>query len=266
MKVNTPTAIFLGLALIGLYLSPNAKAYWKDSDWNVGFQKVCDGNPDWAEENGNRFLRFTLENGRIGGCSSDRKERHGAPYWERNLVEYALSEDRYIIRFEARFYKGFVGRREAFMQIHGYTPGAGCTPLLMFKFGSMDSFNFHTLPYLSMTRDADPDVKQYDYTTKIGPITKSSIPLSLEPIETDYELIGKWHGVKLELDLTSNPGKVSLFWNGKKEIDNMDFINPGCFTPRIDFGIYRPGNDSKNHPNKTSIFDVDKIQIQKLND
>jgi hypothetical protein len=261
------------LVLIALYLfifSPNAKAYWKDSDWNVGFRPVCDGNPEWAEENGNKFLRFTLENGRIGGCKSDNQERHSAPYWERSLVEYDLSEDKYIIRFEARFYKGFVGEREAFMQIHGYTSGMNCKPLLMFKFGNAEGgINRHTVPYLSMTRHADPDVKQADYATKIGPITKSSIPLSLEPLETDsndYELIGKWHGVKLELDLTSNPGKVSLFWNGKKEIDNMNFINPSCFTPRIDFGIYRPGNDSKNYPNKTSIFDVDKIQIQKLND
>ena len=64
---------------------------------------------------GKKFLRFILENDRIGGCISDNKERHGAPYWERSLVEYALSGDRYIIRFEARFYKGFVRRRETFM-------------------------------------------------------------------------------------------------------------------------------------------------------
>ena len=82
------------LVLIALFFSSEAGAYWKDSDWNVGFQQVCDGNPEWAKENGNRFLRFTLENGRIGGCGSDNKERHGAPYWERSLVEHDLSEDK----------------------------------------------------------------------------------------------------------------------------------------------------------------------------
>jgi hypothetical protein len=53
--MQTPIAIFLGLALIGLYFSPNAKAYWKDSDWNVGFSRVCDGNPEWVEEKGKNF-------------------------------------------------------------------------------------------------------------------------------------------------------------------------------------------------------------------
>ena len=53
--MQTPIAIFLGLALIGLYFSPNAKAYLKDSDWNVGFSRVCDGNPEWVEEKGKNF-------------------------------------------------------------------------------------------------------------------------------------------------------------------------------------------------------------------
>jgi len=240
------------LVLIALFFSSEAGAYWKGSDWNVGFNQTCDGNPEWAEKNGNKFLRFSLENGRIGGCSSDNQERNSAPYWERSLVEHDLSKDKYLVTFDARFYKGFVGERETFMQIHGYTSGKSCKPLLMFKFGNADGgINLHTVPYLSMTRHADPDVKQADYATKIGPIK---------------ELIGIWQRAKLELNLKTNPGKVSLFWNGKKEIDNMEFTNPSCSTPRIDFGIYRPGNDGKDYPNKTSIFDVDKIQIQRLDD
>ena len=265
--MQTPIAIFLGLALIGLYFSPNAKAYWKDPDWNVGFYPVCDGNPEWAEEKGNKFLRFSLEDGRIGGCPSDNKERHGASHWERSLVEYDLSKDKYIITFELRFYKGFVGSRETFMQIHGYTSAYCHKPLLMFKFGKMDQMNSNTLQYLTMTRNAGEKswINQPDVFTKIGPMDKKyNNPLDQNP--SDQDLIGKWHKVKLEFNLMSNPGKISTFWNGKKEIDNVDLIIPSCSAPRIDFGIYRPGTHNKDYPNKTSIFDVDKIQIQKLND
>ena len=47
------------------------KTSYKDRDWNVSFFENCDmpeySSTEWVEEDGERFLRFTLKNGQVGG-------------------------------------------------------------------------------------------------------------------------------------------------------------------------------------------------------
>ena len=66
------------------------KTAYKDKDWNVMFHENCQlpaySSTQWVEEQGERFLRFTLKNGQVGGCSSDNRARHGAPGQRRQAL------------------------------------------------------------------------------------------------------------------------------------------------------------------------------------
>ncbi len=56
----------------------------------VSFQKNCKvpkGSIKIIKIDGEKYNQFTLKDKDKGGCSSDKKSRHGSPYWER--VEYA---------------------------------------------------------------------------------------------------------------------------------------------------------------------------------
>ena len=80
-----------------------------DKDWDVGFYSNCQlpkNTISTIEENGNKFLRFQLKNMQIGGCSSDRKRRHSAPYWERVELKqsnFLNKNSIYEIKFKVRF-------------------------------------------------------------------------------------------------------------------------------------------------------------------
>lgn len=116
------------------------KTSYKDRDWNVEFYENCQ-MPDyhsaqWVEEEGERFLRFTLKNGQVGGCSTDNRRRHRAPCWERAELKqtHTLEKDRdYSLTFRVRFLKGFSYDREDFLQIHQSVDGCRGGPRVMLK-------------------------------------------------------------------------------------------------------------------------------------
>ena len=118
-------------------------AEFTDTDWNITFYDNCsfpetDGKYEtvkWVTEGENKFLRFELRNGDKGECSSDDRERHGAPYWERAEVkqeEMLERNKKYSLDFDVRFVKGFQGERETFFQIHQGVRGCREGPPLMF--------------------------------------------------------------------------------------------------------------------------------------
>lgn len=124
--------ISITLITLPLLVACNTSAFMrgnelKDKDWNRGFDSNCPlphyKAIQWMEEEGRRFLRFTLNDGDKGGCVTDRKARNNAPYWERAEVAQMglLSRDRvYTIEATLRIVEGFRGRGENFFQIHGY--------------------------------------------------------------------------------------------------------------------------------------------------
>ncbi|MDA9113877.1 polysaccharide lyase [Alphaproteobacteria bacterium] len=179
------------------------------------------------KENGKEFRRFILKNGQKGGCPSDRKIRHAAPYWERTELRqsvYLHKGSVYEIKFKVRFVEGFNGSRENFFQIHQYNKGCPRGPLIMLKFSSGTMYGLWTL--------------------KIS------------------EVLGKWMDFNIILDLINGSYTVKI--DDKKFLENagLRYNFKGCGRPHIKFGIYRPGDDKK--PNNTSIADFSKFQIRKV--
>jgi hypothetical protein len=202
-----------------------------DKDWDVGFYDNCGLPKDTLktiEEDGNKFLRFQLKNMQKGGCNSDRKRRHGAPYWERAELKqsaYLHKGSVYEIKFKVRFVEGFNGNRENFFQIHQYNKNCPRGPLIMFKFSEGTIYGLWTL--------------------KIS------------------EVLGKWMDFNIILDLINGSYTVKI--DDKKFLENagLRYNFKGCGRPHIKFGIYRPGN--KYTPIETSVIDFDDMKVKKLN-
>ena len=114
--------------------------YYKDRDWNKYFYDNCgfpsNKNLSWVKENNNKFLRFQLGDKQIGKCSSDKKVRNGAPYWERAELKQKdifKKNTSYEVKFKARLIEGFQNDYEYFFQIHGYSSKNCNTPILFLK-------------------------------------------------------------------------------------------------------------------------------------
>ena len=50
----------------------------------------------------NKFIRFQLEDKDYGNCGSDRRARHGAPYWERAELKQTTGLNRNL-KYELEF-------------------------------------------------------------------------------------------------------------------------------------------------------------------
>ena len=179
------------------------------------------------KENGEEFRRFKLKNGQKGGCPSDRKVRHAAPYWERVELRqnaYLHKGSVYEIKFKVRFVEGFNRSRENFFQIHQYNKGCPRGPLIMLKFSDGTMYGLWTL--------------------------KMS------------DVLGKWMDFNIVLDLVN--GGYTLKINDRMFFENsvLRYDFKGCGKPHIKFGIYRPGDDKI--PNNTSIVDFSKFQMRKV--
>ena len=211
-----------------------------DKEWNVSFYSNCQlpqNAISTIEENGNKFLRFKLENMQKGGCSSDREPRHGAPYWERAELKQSTFLDTnsiYEIKFKVRFLEGFTGKRETFFQIHQSVPGCRTGPPTMLKFST-------NRLRLDAKRDPEHHANYY-----------SNIKLD--------ELYNKWSRIKFKYD-----GKnkiINVFLNSDLIFRDITFVPLPCGRPHIKFGIYRPG--SKYTPNNTSKVDFDDVEVKKI--
>ena len=213
-----------------------------DEDWDVSFYSNCQlpkNSISTIEENGNKFLRFQLKNMQKGGCKSDRKRRHGAPYWERAELKqnnFLHTNSTYEIKFKVRFLEGFKGNRETFFQIHQYNKGCSVYPTLMLK--------FH---YRNLRLDAlghEPTYRHKHYTNYQFDSQK---------------LLKKWHEFKIIYD--DKKKKINVFLNKELIFDNIKYETDGCGQPHIKFGIYRPGSKYKL---KTSVADFDDFVIRKI--
>lgn len=235
------------LALLILTIQPIGYANAvSDSDWNISFYDNC-GMPSrnstqWLKEDGNRFIRFTLNDKDKGNCSTDGFSRDGAPYWERAELKQSnrlYFNKKYELTFQARFIEGFLGDKENFFQIHAHDPSCRqARPPVMLKFqrGSL---------LLAISH------KSVRYK-------KSSNHYSSTPIE---DLIGKWTKFKLVFDTSKSP-KISVYLNEKKISEHVGMYIHPCGAPHFKFGLYRPGN--RYHPVARSVVDFDKFQLKVL--
>jgi len=218
-----------------------------DSDWNISFYDSC-GMPSrnstrWLTEDDNKFIRFTLNNKDIGGCSTDNGWSWGFPYRERAELKQSsrlYSNRKYELTFEARFIEGFVGGRETFFQIHAWEKPCRAQPPIMLKYSN--GRLLVTTLYQSVSN-------------KKGGQSNNETGVFIE------DLIGKWTKFRLVFDTSKSP-TISVYLNDKKILDNVEFWIQRCGVPHFKFGIYRPGNTS--YPNARSVVDFDKFQLKVL--
>ena len=215
------------------YFDTGGNTTYQDKDWNLEFYENCD-LPDsssvrWVTEGKETFLRFTLKDKQIGGCSSDGVARHSAPYWERAEIKQTTSINPtkdYVLTFKVRFVKGYSYSREDFLQLHQGVPGCRVGPIMMFKFS--ESFLKTNFSNERIMRSVDID-----------------------------DLRGRWVDVRFEF----SPSKsYDLYLDGKKLIDDGYVRFFECGQPYLKIGIYRPG-DEKAEGNRISIVDYDKISL-----
>ena len=211
------------------------------SDWNESFyanaRLPSKDSITTVTDKENTFLRIILKNLDKGWSKSDRKQRHGAPYWERAELKQRMSFDKnnsYEIEFFVRFISGFEGNRETFFQIHQYNNQCSYGPIGMLKFSES---------YLQY------DTRLRAYSEKMAWF-KSNLKIN--------KLLNKWVNFKIIADMKNKV--VNIYVDKKLIFKNINFQYPSCSTPHIKFGIYRPGN--KQLPLKTSIVDFNKLQIK----
>jgi len=204
------------------------KTTYDDRDWNLMFYENCElpehSSTEWVEEEGERFLRFRLKDGQIGGCGSDNRRRHRAPYWERAEIKQTTTLEKdhdYSLTYRVRFLKGFDNDREDFLQVHQSVSGCRVGPRVMLKFSN-------------------------------GRLLGATTPLFVE------EILGKWVNVRFDF----NPARsYDLYVDGKNVVDKKIIRrkNP-CGEPHLKIGIYRPG-DSEATGDRLSVMDVDKLRL-----
>jgi len=230
----------------GRYINNSSGSDFKDDDWNETFYDNA-GLPSansikWIEENGNNFLRFTLNDKDKGISSGDRTPRHRAPYWERAELQqraYLSKDSNYEINFKVRFLEGFNGSRESFFQIHQWTENCQTGPTMMLKI-------HYGVLILSAKKDSHKLTNYY-----VGGIRT-------EPKIED--LLGKWNSLKIVYSAIENKLTISL--NESLIFENIEFVPDVCGIPHIKFGIYRPGDE--DYPNNTSVADFDKFEIREI--
>ena len=161
----------------------------------------------------------------MGGCRSDRRRRHRAPYWERAEIKqtHTLEMDRaYSLTYRVRFLKGFDNEREDFLQVHQSVKGCRGGPSIMVKFsgGRLER------SWLSPVRIAD--------------------------------IRGKWINVRLDFKAAES---YAVYFDGEPVIDMEPVKNPrSCGEPHLKMGIYRPGDD-KATSDRLSVMDIDKVWL-----
>ena len=213
---------------VPIYSTSHGPDYY-DEDWNEAFYTNCNmpkNSISWETENDNKFLRFQLKGGQKGGCSTDRRPRHGASFWERTEIKHRSGFDKnvkYNIEFYARFIKGFNGLKENFFQIHQQVQGCERGPIVMLK------FNYGIF---------QGDISTYEKTFNVNQNFK------------------KW--VKFNVILDFKEGIYTVKIDDNYFIEERPFMDKlaSCGVPHIKFGIYRPGY---KEPNETSIVEFDKL-------
>lgn len=240
---------FLAVLILTIQPIGHANAV-SDSDWNISFKD--DGcvmpsinSTKWLTEDGNRFIRFTLNDKDKGNCGRDRSSRHGAPYWERAELQQSSRlyfNKKYELTFEARFVEGFLGYQETFFQYHAHG-GSSCWayPPAMLKI-STQRIELHVL-------------KQN--ATQRGGLAHHRTQLWIE------DLIGDWKKFKFVFDTSKKP-KISMYIDENIIFNDLSYWIEPCGIPRFKIGIYRPGNESNQIAR--SVIDFDKFQLKVLDE
>ncbi len=192
-----------------------------------------------VELNDDTVFKFKLANKDVGLCSSDKRRRHSAPYWERaELKQEAILERgrKYQLDFSFKITAGFSGSRENFFQLHNYKKGCKTSPAAMLK--------------------AD-DGKIILWLKDEGMTQQYSLNLLVN------DILLKRQQVRWVID-TNETAKISVLINGELAVDSASMDLLLCGSPHLKFGIYRPGNETKK--NETSQIEFTKMRLLRYRD
>jgi hypothetical protein len=197
---------------------------------------ISSGRVKTILQNNTEYKQFILNNKDMGCWSGDKRPRHDAPYWER--IEYAqretlLKNKRHVIEFNIKIEEGFKGERETFFQIHNYTnSNFSIYPSLMLKF---DQGMFRA----DFLRNNNSHV--YEHVKKVA---------KFRDVENYYNKFINFRIILSNLNDENSFGLITIFINGDKIFSEYPTFFPSDGTPRIKYGIYRPGNESGNNTSK----------------
>ena len=219
-----------------------------DTDWNTAFAESC-GLPrqnsiERITLGGDRKLRFTLEPGDIGKCSTDNRSRHRAPYWERAEVSQMTNFNighRYRMSAEVTFVSGFVGDRETFFQIHGWAHD--CTkayPPVMVKF-----------------KKGKLAIETLRGASGVHPGNHRNALRKNVRVSTLYD---RQLAFVVDFDTGTRPGKLSVSLGGAQLVTDAPVTFAPCAVPHVKFGIYRPGGKGSQR----SVVVFDDLQFNRI--
>lgn len=255
----------LGLALVFCAAFENTaqagRRQYSDTDWNVILLDNCgmpvssarSGEPSagWISQEGDRKLRFILNPGDIGRCSSDSLRRHSAPNWERaelRQLKKMSYDNPFEIQFSAQFLEGFSNGREAFFQLHGWTHECTAAPLVMLK----SHHGTLRLELLQGVIENGSDLGDAPYRGQLRPVSMERTLIR--------ELAGAEHLFRAVLFMEGGQGTFSLWIGDRQMVNNVSFSYQTCVTPRIKLGLYRPGGST----NRRSVLLIDDVWVREL--
>ncbi len=208
----------------------SAHAEFRDRDWNAALLANCRlPSPQavtWAGTAQDPQLAFTLNPGDRGGCRADTRRRNGAPYWERAELIQAGHMPRGTVQeisFTANFTEGFLGQRETFFQIHGWTKSCNAAPLLMLQ--------FHQRQMRAMVLTADIP----------GSAERGNLRQKAMGTPRIDDLIGRDTQFRILFDQSGPQPTLTLIVNGRTLMKRQPVHMAPCAKPAVKMGIYRPG-------------------------
>lgn len=238
---------------------PTRADEYRDSDWNIGLFKNCDlpvptwqgptrpPSVVWDRSTIDSKIQFHLGPGDMGRCSSDKNPRDGARYWERaELRQNGNFEDGYAynISFTTIFREGFVGKRETFFQIHGWSKTCKSAPLMMLQF----DWQRMRAMVLKPGTELGPTSNRGDLVSVLNDAPQIK---DVRQREQKFDIL---------YDARSKPYRLSMWLNERPLFSDEPVYTLDCVEPFLKFGIYRPG---EVNPFVSSLI-LDDIQVDQL--
>lgn len=244
-RLSRLAALYAFVASFGTAVAAQEQVF-TDTDWNLPLKVSCglptEGAMKQVRVGGDQKLRVTLNQGDIGQCGTDNKRRHSAPFWERaevaQVARMPLGRN-HRISAEVTIESGFTGAREAFLQIHGWTPNCQkASPPVMLKFHK-GLLKIETLRRVTRFRAGNHRDALRKRVAVAG-------------------LYGKPLRFVLDFDTTTSPGKLSVSMNGAELVKNARVEFAACAQPYLKIGAYRPGGAKSG----TSVVVFDDLRVE----
>lgn len=188
----------------------------------VRFRGSCPNPPGTLGRSGGGYV-VTLRHGAVGGCASDKRPRHSAPYWERSELRSTDFAKGPTYRFEVDVKFDPETRssdRTTFFQIHQYrkTTCERCYPAVMLK--AHGDGTIHAAILATSTNHR---------VVQLG-LSRAAIA-------------GRWARFSILLGTGGGMQPVTILLDGRKLYSGRALIEPGGAI-FMKTGLYRPGSVS----------------------